>query len=243
MSAPGVGSPAGGVSATGSSGQRGRSWESIPPPPSRSERRRRLSSSRERSQSGKQHRGGWSPSPACFSHLAHSSASSGAGERNASRRGWCLSTCGSLRELLTNEARDNFERLMLSVSKALKFLGIQGVMALFNLVLSRRNSLLLDVRSTVPSEEVARLRYADLPSSASLFPTPLLESALVKMHAALNDTFVQKTLHPLKIPRQSSKGPVKAASSSASSVDRGGTSPVVPRSQKLAQMVSSSSAP
>ena len=76
---------------------------------------------------------------------------------------WWLSTCGSFQEHLTDEARGNFERLMLSGSRALGFLGSQGVMALGSHVLSRRDSLLLDVWSTVPAEEVTRLRYADLP--------------------------------------------------------------------------------
>ena len=49
---------------------------------------------------------------------------------------WWLSTCGGFREHLTDEARFNFERLMLSGSRALEFLSNQGVMALGNLVLS-----------------------------------------------------------------------------------------------------------
>ena len=73
---------------------------------------------------------------------------------------------------------------MLSGSRALEFLGDQDVTALGNLVLSRRDSLLLDVRSTVPAEEVAHLHYADLPSSTGLFPSPLLDCALIKMRAA-----------------------------------------------------------
>ena len=117
---------------------------------------------------------------------------------------------------------------MRSGLRTLEFLGSQGVMALSNLVLSRRDSLLLDIRSTVPAEEVACLRYADLPSSSGLFPSPLLDSALSKMHAASNDALVQRTLHPPKIPQKSSSGPVKAGSSSASSADCGGTSPLVP---------------
>ena len=154
---------------------------------------------------------------------------------------WWLSTCGRFREHLTDEERGNFERLMLSGSRALEFLGGQGITALGNLVLSRRNSLLLDVRSTVPAEEVARLRYADLPSSSGLFPSTLLDSALSKMRAASNNALVQWTLHPLQVPRKSSAGPSKAGSSSASSAARGGASPVVPRSQKQASMAPSSS--
>ena len=59
---------------------------------------------------------------------------------------WWLSKCGSFWEHLTDEARGNFEQVMLSGSRALEFLSCQGVTALSNLVLSRRDSLLLDVR-------------------------------------------------------------------------------------------------
>ena len=154
---------------------------------------------------------------------------------------WWLSTCGGFREHLPDEVRGNFERLMLSGSRALEFLGSQGVTAFGNLGLSHRDSLLLDARSTVLAEEVARLCYADLSSSPGIFPTPLLDSALTKMRAASNDALVQRTLLPLKIPRKSSAGPPKAGSSSASSADRGGVSPVVPRSQQQATTNPSSS--
>ena len=100
---------------------------------------------------------------------------------------------------------------MLYRLRALEFLGSQGITALDNLMLSRRDSLLLDVKSTVLAEEVSWLHYAALPSSAGLFPTPLLESALDKMRVASNDALVQKTLHPPRIPRKSLAGPVKAA--------------------------------
>ena len=97
---------------------------------------------------------------------------------------WWLSTCGGFREHLTDEAHGNFERLLLFGSRALEFLDNQGVTTLGNVVLFRRDSLLLDVRSTVLAEDVARLRYTDLPSSSGLFPSPLLNSALTKMCAA-----------------------------------------------------------
>ena len=132
---------------------------------------------------------------------------------------------------------------MLSGSRALEFLGSQGITALGNLVLSRRDSLLLDVRLTVPAEEVPRLRYADLPLSSGLFPFPLLDSALAKMCAASNNALVQRTLHPPKIPLKSLARPVKVGSSSASSADHGGASPVVPRSQKQVSTDLSSSSP
>ena len=65
-----------------------------------------------------------------------------------------------VREHLLDEVRADFERLILSGSRALEFLASQGCTALGNLVLSRRDSLLADVRSTVPVEEVACLRYS-----------------------------------------------------------------------------------
>ena len=130
---------------------------------------------------------------------------------------------------------------MLSGSRALEFLGGQGITGLGNLMLSRRDSTLLDVRSTVPAEKIARLRYADLPLSSGLFPSPLLDSALNKMCVASNGALVQRQLHPPKIPRKSSAGQPKAGSSSASSADRGGSSPVVPWSQKQASTAPSSS--
>ena len=113
---------------------------------------------------------------------------------------WWLSTCGGFREHLPDEVRADFERLILSGSRALEFLVSQGCTALGNLVLSRRDSLLADVRSTVPAEEVVRLKYSPPPETVALFPSPLLDSALTKMRAAANDALVQCTLHPPKIP-------------------------------------------
>ena len=110
---------------------------------------------------------------------------------------WWLSACGGFRESLQIEVHADFERLILSWSRALEFLASQGTTALGNLVLSRRDSLLSDVRSTVPAEEVARLRYSPLPETVSIFPSPLLDSALNKMRAAANDALVQRTsIHP-----------------------------------------------
>ena len=54
--------------------------------------------------------------------------------------------CGSFQEHLTDEARGNFERLMLSGLRALEFLGGQGTTSLGNLVLLHRDTLLLDVK-------------------------------------------------------------------------------------------------
>ena len=189
-----------------------------------------------------------SESQKCFVSMSHSQVSSletmlSSVWEVTSGLDWWLSTCAGFREHLAAKAPGNFEWLMLSGLKDLQLLGGHEIMALGNLVLSRRDSLLFDVKSTVPAEKVSRLCYAALPSSAGLFPTLLLESALDKMRAASNDALVQKTLHPPRIPRKSSSAPVKAASSLVSSADSGGTSPVVPWSQKLTQMASSSSTP
>ena len=125
---------------------------------------------------------------------------------------WWLSTCGGFRENLPVEVRADFVRLILSGSRALEFLASQGCTALGNLVLSRRDSLLSDVRSTVPAEEVARLRYSPLPETVSRFPSPLLDSALT------NDALVQRTLHPPRIPRKPAAAGGSAGSSSTGSV-------------------------
>ena len=82
--APGVVSPAGVASATGSADRHGHSWE-FP----RSVRRRRCSSGGEKSRSGKKRGEGRSPSPACSSLLARAcdsslSASSDAGDEASS---------------------------------------------------------------------------------------------------------------------------------------------------------------
>ena len=131
---------------------------------------------------------------------------------------WWLSTCGGFREHPPDEVRADFERLMLSGSRALEFLASQGCTALGNLVLARRDSLLADVRSTVPAEEVARLRYSPFPETVSLFPNALLDSALIKMRAAATDALVQRTLHPPRIPRK----PAAAGQSTGSSASGSG---------------------
>ena len=84
-------------------------------------------------------------------------------------------------------------------------------------MLSRRDSLLADVRSTVPAEEVAQLKYSPLPETVSIFPSPLLDSALAKMHAAANDALVQRTLHPPRIPRKPAAAGGSAGSAQAGS--------------------------
>ena len=136
--------------------------------------------------------------------------------------GWtCAFYVWRFPESLPIEVRAGFGRLILSGSRALEFLVSQGTTALGNLVLSRRDSLLADVRSMVPAEEVARLRYS-LPKTVSIFPSPLLDSAFNKMCAAANDALVQRTLH---LPRNlrkpaaggGSDGSLSAVSAQASS--------------------------
>ena len=150
---------------------------------------------------------------------------------------WWLSTCGGYRDLLPIEARADFERLMMSGSRALEFLASQGCTTLGNLVLSRRDALLADVRSTVPAEEVARLRYSPLPQSAAIFPHALLDSALLKMRTAASDALVQRTLHPPRIPRK----PAASGQASGSSTARSGQASTSGAAQTPKQSASSSS--
>ena len=149
---------------------------------------------------------------------------------------WWLSTCGGFRDHLPIEVRANFERLMISGSRALEFLASQGCTTLGNLVLARRDALLADVRGTVPAEEVARLRYSPLPQSAAIFPHALLDSALLKMRAAASDALVQRTLHPPRIPRK----PVSAGQSGGSSTARSGQAGTSGATQTQKQSASSS---
>ena len=150
---------------------------------------------------------------------------------------WWLSTCGGYRDLLPVESRADFERLMMSGSRALEFLASQGCTALGNLVLSRRDALLADVRSTVPAEEIARLRYSPLPLSASIFPHALLDSALLKMRAAASDALVQRTLHPPRIPRK----PAASGQASGSMTARSGQASTSGAAQASKQSAASSS--
>ena len=154
----------------------------------------------------------------------------------ASWLNWWLSTCGGYRDHLPIEVRADFERLMISGSRALEFLASQECTTLGNLVLARRDALLADVRSTVPAEEVARLRYSPLPQSAAIFPHALLDSALLKMRAAASDALVQRTLHPPRIPRK----PAVAGQSSGSSTARSGQASTSGASQAQKQSASSS---
>ena len=149
---------------------------------------------------------------------------------------WWLSTCGGYRDHLPVEVRADFERLMISWSRALQFLASQGCTTLGNLVLARRDALLADVRSTVPAEEVARLRYSPLPQSAAIFPHALLDSALLKMRAAASDALVQRTLHPPRIPRK----PAAPGQSGGSSTARSGQASTSGASQAQKQSASSS---
>ena len=149
---------------------------------------------------------------------------------------WWLSTCGGFRDHLPVEVRADFERLMISGSRALEFLASQGCTTLGNLVLARRDALLADVRGTVPAEEVARLRYSPLPQSAAIFPHALLDSALLKMRAAASDALVQRTLHPPRIPRK----PAASGQSGGSSIARLGQASTSGASQSQKQSASSS---
>ena len=87
----------------------------------------------------------------------------------------------------------------------------------------------------MPVEAFSRLRHASLPSSsAAIFPTPLLDDALSKSRASAKDALVKKSLHPPRIPRKVPSGQGRPHPR-ASSVDRGGESPVTPCSQGSSQ--------
>ena len=145
---------------------------------------------------------------------------------------WWLSTMSKFGESLPEEAQANFQRLVVSGSKAPEFLGSQTVPALTNLMLLRRDSLLTDVCSTVPSEELSRLRHAPLPNSSALFPPGRLDTALSKARATSSDALVHKALHPTRIPKRQPQGQGRSTSAVANSADRSGTSPLVPRQQQ-----------
>ena len=84
---------------------------------------------------------------------------------------------------------------------------------------------------------MARLRYSPLPETVSIFPSPLLDSALTKMRAATNDAVVQRTLHPPRIPRK----PAAAGGSAGSSASGSGQASV--SGARPAQKQTSSSSP
>ena len=58
----------------------------------------------------------------------------------------------------------------MSGSRALEFLASQGCTTLGNLVLSRRDALLADVRSTVPAEEVCAIEVFSSTSVSVYLP-------------------------------------------------------------------------
>ena len=122
--------------------------------------------------------------------------------------------------------------------RAVDPLWVESPGVLGNLVLSRRDSLLADVHSMVPAEEVACLCYSLLPKTVSIFPSALLDSALTKMCAAANDALVQRTLHPPRIPRKPATGGGSAGSSSTASAQASS-----PGASHPAQKQSSTSSP
>ena len=122
--------------------------------------------------------------------------------------------------------------MMVSGARSLEFLGSQTTPVLANLVLLRRASLLSDVRSMVPAEELSRLRHAPLPPSSALFPQTLLDTALSKTRAASNDALGRKALHPPRIPKRQQQQQSRASSASTAPADRSGVSPLVPRQQQ-----------
>ena len=142
---------------------------------------------------------------------------------------WWLATLSKFGEALPEETRSDFQRMMVSGARSLEFLGSQTTPVLANLVLLRRDSLLSDVSSTVPAEELSRLCHAPLPPSSALFPPMLLDTALSKTRAVSNDALVHKALHPPRIPKRQQQQQSRASSASTAPADRSGVSPLVPR--------------
>ena len=138
---------------------------------------------------------------------------------------WWLSTVSGFSEALRPSAQANFERILLSGSKAIAF-----VPALANLLLSRRDSLLAEVRYTVPTEELSLLRHSPLPPAAVIFPSTLLDTAFNKARAASNDAVVHKALHPARIPKRPAQSSGRSNSTNRSD-DTSGRSPLTPRQQ------------
>ena len=146
-----------------------------------------------------------------------------------------LPACSNFGSRLPADSKLEFERMMLSVGRVVEFLASQVVTALGNHVLAKRDSFLRDPQSTVPVEALSRLRHTSLPSSsAAIFPTPLLDDALSKSCASANDELLKKSLHPPRIPKKVSSVQGRPHPR-ASSVDRGGESPVTPRSRGSSQ--------
>ena len=145
---------------------------------------------------------------------------------------WWLATISGLGDSQSEETRAEFQRLVVSGSKVLEFLGSQTISALSNLTLLRRDSLLAGVRSSVPPEELSRLRHGPLPTSSALFPPGHLDTALSKARAASNDALVHKALHPPRIPKRQPQGQNRLTLTAVNPANRSGTSPLVPRQQQ-----------
>ena len=144
---------------------------------------------------------------------------------------WWLSTVSGFSEALHPSAQANFERILSSGSKAIVFVGSQAGPALANLLLSRSDSLLAEVRYTVPAEELSLLRHSPLPPAAAIFPSTLLDTALNKARAASNDALVHKALHPARIPKRPAQGSGRSNQTNRAD-DTSGRSPLTPRQQQ-----------
>ena len=144
---------------------------------------------------------------------------------------WWLFTVSGFCETLYPSAQANFERILSSGSKALAFVGSQMVPALANLLLFRRDSLLTEVRSTVPAEELSLLRLSPLPASVAIFPPTLLDTTLNKARIASNDALVRKALHQSRIPKRPPQGNSRAPSANRSP-DISGSSLLAPHQQQ-----------
>ena len=152
------------------------------------------------------------------SRVSFETALAGAGEA-VSWLDWWLATISDLGDSQPEETRAEFQQLVISGSKVLEFLGSQTISALSNLTLLQRDSLLTDIRSLVPPEEVSRLRHSLLPTSSALFPPGHLDAALSKAWAASNDAPVHKAIHPPRIPKRQPQGQNRSTSTAMNPTD------------------------
>ena len=157
-------------------------------------------------------------------------ALSGLGEA-ASWMDWWLSTVSGFRKALHPSDQANFERLLSSGLKTLAFMGSQTVPTLANLMLSRRNSLTAEVKSTVPTEELSLLRHSLLPTSTAIFPSALLDTALNKARAT---PMMPLSIRPCTSPAfpSDSRRATTSPPPPTGRGDRSGSSPLTPHQQQ-----------
>ena len=153
---------------------------------------------------------------------------------------WWMGTVASYQSHLPAEFQAEFRRLMLSGAKTIDYMACHAVNGLANLTLARKDWLLDKFPSTLPQQELSRLRHAPLPSSYLISPD-MVETAISRNRTASNDALVQKSLFGTGAPRiPKVKKSSAAVSGQGPSTAATMVSPVVPRQQKPAPAPSTS---